>query len=745
MKSSRGNAEKLTRLRSVASNRWVHWSILALVMLFTMRGWLNGRLPTSPRMETIPQFTTSWFVLDEMRQGRLLTPWNPWEFGGFPWMRLLAWPLYLSMALISLAGVPMEQALKVLMFAGFVASGVAVYELARLLTGRWQAGLLAGLVYMISPFHIQTAVDWWEYVPFWALFPLPFLFYELSARRPEKRARFLALAALSLGLFAAVSPERTFVSAVCFGAYVVLREAIGIVRRETRLGPSLLRLVLLGGGAGLVTLFMALPMALDLPNLGVSHMRGQDAVVGTALLADYSASPALLLGALLRRVRIPVDATALPTIWKSFGGMFAWYLGWPVLGLAALGLAQARRHSTVWISALLGGLALWLSFGPTVPFNPFQHLPLFSTLMPFRSLTQVLLFLALLAGFGLLTLERWLRRVPLNVWLALAALVVVVDFRPVSDVFGSAESYFTGDEKAAYAFVAEQPGDWRLWEPRGQVGEQYVSSYSLPLAPVERFSGHWVEGTPIHTWEMLDWGDRKTALDVLSVRYVMLRKGDPDYERLRLEAEEAGFALKAWDSPTVEVWEKPDYRPFATLRKAGVLALTADDEWLRVLLPAFVERDVPLVRGHSTRLEDYLGGGTGWYQGILIDGVGVEVLGDIQDARMDGQVTYTRESPTRIRVLASPAFDALLTISEGWYPHWRVYVDGRQAELLRVDYMLQGVLLAAGPHEVVFAYQEPAYAGISLGISALAAAGLIALAVVNPKWKTLTNGVEHAA
>ena len=425
--------------------------------------------------------------------------------------------------------------------------------------------------------------------------------------------------------------------------------------------------------------------------------------------------------------------------------MFAWYLGWPVLGLAALGLAQARKHSAVWMAALLGGLALWLSFGPTVPFNPFQHLPLFSTLIPFRGLTQVILFLSLLAGFGLLTAEAWIRRVPVNVWLALAALVVIVDFRPAGDVFGSTASYFTPDEQAAYAYVAEQPGDWRLWEPRGVVREQYVSHYSLPLAPVERFSGHWVEGTPVHTWEMLDWGDRPAALDLLSVRYVLLRKGDSKYSDLYRTTEEAGFTLKAWDSPTVEIWEKPDWRPFATLRQAGVLALTTDDERLRVLLPEFVERDVPLVRGRSARLEDYPRGDKARYQGVLTDGAGLEVLDGIQGGQVDGRVTYARESPTRIRVVAAPASAALLTVSEGWYPHWRVSVDGRQAELLRVDYMLQGVLLDAGAHEVVFTYQEPAYVGVARWVSALAAAVLIALAVVNPRWKMLADEVEHAA
>ena len=676
------SSEKGSRLGRLIGSRWVHWGVLALVMLFFMRGWLNGRLPASPRMEMIVQFATTWFILDELRQGRLLTPWNPWEFGGFPWIRLLAWPLYLILALISWAGIPMEAALKALAFVGFAASGVAMYELARLLTGRWQAGLVAGLVYMISPFHIQMAVDWWEFIAFWALLPLPFLFYELALRRPEKRVRFLALAALCLGLFPLVSPERTFVSSVWFGAYALLREVMRVARREASWRNATARLAAVAGMAALVALVMMLPAAKELPNLSAYLNRGMGAEAGSTLLADYSASPRLLLGALLQRLKIPVDRATLPTIWKSFGSLFAWYLGWPALGLAALGLLQIRRCE-VWMAALLGGLALWLSFGPTVPFNPFQQLPLFSTLMPFRGLMLVVFFLSVLAGFGVITAGQIFRRTPLGVWAALALLVVIVDFRPAGDVFGSVRSYFTEDERAAYAFLADQTGDWRLWEPRGVLQGQYVSSYSLPLAPVKRFRGHEMEGLPIHTWELMNGGDEKVALNLLSVRFAMARKNDPEYARLLGEVEEAGFTAKAWDSPDVEIWEKPDFRPFAILLAA-------------------------------------------------------------QGGQVEGRVEYVRESPTRIRVHAAPANRAVLTISEAWYPHWRVFVDGNAAPLLRVDHMLQGVELEAGEHEVLFAYAEPLYIAVTRALSGLAALALLLATIWNPKVWAFEDGVKHA-
>jgi hypothetical protein len=51
----------------------------------------------------------------------------------------------------------------------------------------------------------------------------------------------------------------------------------------------------------------------------------------------------------------------------------------------------------------------------------------------------------------------------------------------------------------------------------------------------------------------------------------------------------------------------------------------------------------------------------------------------------------------------------------------------------------------AGTHEVVLTYQEPTYVGVARWVSALAAAVLVVLTVVNPRWRMLADEVEHAA
>ena len=48
----------------------------------------------------------------------------------------------------------------------------------------------------------------------------------------------------------------------------------------------------------------------------------------------------------------------------------------------------------------------------------------------------------------------------------------------------------------------------------------------------------------------------------------------------------------------------------------------------------------------------------------------------------------------------------LLVFSELWFPWWKATVDGKETESLRIDFALRGVHLAAGEHEVVYAYRS---------------------------------------
>jgi uncharacterized membrane protein YfhO len=83
-----------------------------------------------------------------------------------------------------------------------------------------------------------------------------------------------------------------------------------------------------------------------------------------------------------------------------------------------------------------------------------------------------------------------------------------------------------------------------------------------------------------------------------------------------------------------------------------------------------------------------------------------------------------------VGVRTSSAAPSVLVLSENHYPGWRAYVDGEEADLLRVDYNLRGVALAAGEHEVEFVYR-PGSLIAGLVVSLLTALGLALHAGLN--------------
>jgi hypothetical protein len=56
--------------------------------------------------------------------------------------------------------------------------------------------------------------------------------------------------------------------------------------------------------------------------------------------------------------------------------------------------------------------------------------------------------------------------------------------------------------------------------------------------------------------------------------------------------------------------------------------------------------------------------------------------------------------------IAAPT-SGLFVLSELWFPHWTVTVDGKDASLLRVNYAMRGVKLESGTHEIRFSYRSP--------------------------------------
>lgn len=72
-----------------------------------------------------------------------------------------------------------------------------------------------------------------------------------------------------------------------------------------------------------------------------------------------------------------------------------------------------------------------------------------------------------------------------------------------------------------------------------------------------------------------------------------------------------------------------------------------------------------------------------------------------------GDVDFTSYAPTDIKLKANAAVPSVLLLNDRYDPGWEVFVDGKSAELLRCNYIMRGVFLQPGQHEVEFRFRLP--------------------------------------
>ena len=105
-----------------------------------------------------------------------------------------------------------------------------------------------------------------------------------------------------------------------------------------------------------------------------------------------------------------------------------------------------------------------------------------------------------------------------------------------------------------------------------------------------------------------------------------------------------------------------------------------------------------------------------------------------------GEVITQSYRPKEIRLTAQPTGDSVLLLNDHWSAHWRVTVDGQPSELLRCNYVMRGVRLSPGSHEVVFRFQPPmTWLYVSLA-SLLGGFGLLGFVIVDERKNLRLNG-----
>jgi len=399
-----------------------------------------------------------------------------------------------------------------------------------------------------------------------------------------------------------------------------------------------------------------------------------------------------------------------------------------VLGVA-MGLAVfARRKLTAprkW--AIAGGVLAAFLFLP--PFGWLAHLPIFDDIrapnvffnLPFAFLG------ALLAGFfvtDVLSVSRWRALAPMVV--AAAAVLMLVDYwpfqkatreNPVSKTtLKNLETAYTALRKDTDRVKAYSISDryfcllGPMWSGKPEVYEAFYD-WMAPL------------GTGLLNQQASkSWDGHRALLNLMNARYVLYDKTDPDSARnaqlLALYRQTSPIVLENED---FAVFRNDTAHPYLT----GYARACLFDGDLRdspQLALALAARNWPLV--HKTADAD----ATSEYERIY--GNGGPPIAPSRDNELVpfADLNLVRDDAQRIRIYLNAPRRCLAVIAESYYPYWRVDVDGKPVELLRVSCALMGVNLSAGAHEIVLRYEAPRLYALTGVISILALIGSAAAA-----------------
>lgn len=103
-------------------------------------------------------------------------------------------------------------------------------------------------------------------------------------------------------------------------------------------------------------------------------------------------------------------------------------------------------------------------------------------------------------------------------------------------------------------------------------------------------------------------------------------------------------------------------------------------------------------------------------------------LPNVAPSEVQHSVRTTRYTDNEVEYSVTTAQNGILCLSEIWYPAWQMEIDGKPAELLRVNYSLRGVAIPAGTHTVTMVYKSSGFAFgalFSLGVLLATSSALV--------------------
>ncbi len=245
-------------------------------------------------------------------------------------------------------------------------------------------------------------------------------------------------------------------------------------------------------------------------------------------------------------------------------------------------------------------------------------------------------------------------------------------------------------------------------------GNEMMTGYDPVLSERQKVFSGLDEAGRCFNLTMLEAQDR--TLDVFNARFVFVPPG--------FMKEELTSNKTRWREVIVERDPtKPyaDYRVFENLRAMPRVWLvsTARTEW---------EGDqLKLMRGQLAGFDPLATVLVDHETSAKLDSSLFQTASASNDST--GKASIINRSPIRMTIETEATKASLLILSEMFYPGWKALIDGREVEVLRVNYNLRGVSIPAGKHLVEFSYR-PKSITIGAAITWITALCLIAILIL---------------
>lgn len=754
--------------------RAVWWAFLAVAALATLvffGSFVTDRGAMLFGTDMISQaYQSRAFAVQEVVAGRGLPQWNPFVYGGLPYLSILPYPVYYPTSLLYFA-IPLHRAIGWAFVLHFLLAGVLAYALARELRLAPGAAVVTGAAYMFTGYlvsHLYAGQDGRMFAMTWT--PALFLFAERAIARRRVHWFLWMAAVVALQVFTP-HVQMMYFAAMGVGAYVLFR-LITIWRAERQWRPAA---VLLAAFAGAYALAGLLTLVEVWPTLGMVQFSHR-AERGYAYASSWA---------------MPVQET-LSALWPGFHGTLASYWGTnpfklhteylgavPVL-LAGLALA-ARRTPAVWFFAGLATMGLLFAWGGATPVHRIFYaiLPVMKSFRaPAMMFSVVALAVVVLAGHGAQALydrRAELVRSKHPAWIVLGGLGAAwillwfwVASAPAgfagfwtSALYGELEPARSAAAAAAMPEFATGLGlfalFWALglaacWAAvRGRIAPLVACSALALIMVVDlwRVDRAFYDTLPVSrlTTAGAAVGFLQEQPEPFRVLPLPDAFGPNDLMLFRIESVTGSqnFRLRWWDDLVGEdmgrladtrIWRLLNLQYLVTRQDLQVPELEALHQegggpavygWRQPGAGAWVVHEAAPPPPGASPAEAVLDPGFDPRRTAILE-PGQEAP-PLAPAAGPDEVRWVERLPDRLVLDVHAAAPGLLVLSEVYHPYWRATVDGEAAPVLQVDVALRAVPVPAGRHRVEMTFRDPtvtaglwgSLAGLVLWSAALAA------------------------